>query len=71
MKTYCVHVYEAAHKYEDVKARTPEEAEAKVMHHFFNTTYDQISNVEVMRQCECGYDKDVENTKCDECGKKL
>ena len=73
MKTYCVHVYEVAHKYEDVKAESPEEAEDQAVNEFFHggKNWNHISNVEVMRQCECGNDNDVKNTKCNWCGKKL
>jgi hypothetical protein len=70
-KLYCVHVYEQCHEYENVKASSPREAEAKVMKREWNGDYENIQNVEVMRQCSCGYDNATSSKKCDDCGKKL
>ena len=69
MKTYCVHVFETPYKYENVRAKNEQEAEAKVINREWAGDYDEISNVEVMIQCDCGYDNDTDNKKCAECGK--
>lgn len=74
MKTrlYCVHVYEQCHEYENVRAKSPQEAEAKVIDREFNGDYETISQVEVMVQCtKCGTDNDPKDKKCQECGYKL
>ena len=70
-KTYCVHVYEQAHQYENIKATSPEQAEMIVIKREWNGDYNNIGSVEIMRQCDCGYDNELANRKCDECGKKL
>jgi hypothetical protein len=70
-KLYCVHVYERAYEYENVKAVSPARAEAQIVQREWAGNYDDISSIEVMRQCECGLDNDVERKKCDACGANL
>lgn len=71
MKTYCVHVYPRAHEYENVRAKTAQEAEDKIVAQEFAGDWSEVGSVEVMLQCECGQDNDKDNSKCEECGKKL
>jgi hypothetical protein len=70
LKTYCVHVYPAMIDYESIKAKSPEDAEDKVLRTEW-PMHNQVDHVEVMRQCDCGQDNDLDNKKCDSCGKKL
>tara|TARA_R100000049_G_C1852501_1_gene19193 strand:- start:50 stop:217 length:168 start_codon:yes stop_codon:yes gene_type:complete len=54
-------------------AESAEKAEEMVIQHRYRGLhdYEDLSEVIVMRQCECGYDNDKDNKKCDECGEKL
>jgi hypothetical protein len=71
-RKYCVHVYERPHEYENVEAKSPQEAEEKVIATEWAGDYERISQVEVMLQCEdCGLDNDQKNKRCEECGAKL
>ena len=70
-KKYCVHVYEVPHEYEDIMAESADKAEEIVINYEWAGDYQDISNVEVMRQCECGYDNDPKEKTCAECGEKL
>jgi hypothetical protein len=71
-KTYCVHVYERPREYENVKAKTSADAQAKIIDREWGGDWDDISSVEVMIQCDdCGTDNDTSNTKCEECGARL
>jgi len=56
--------------YENIEADSPEQAEQAVLDTEW-PDYESIDHVEVMRQCDCGYDNDTDNKKCDECGIKL
>ena len=70
-KRYCVHVYERR-DYEDILAENPQDAEDKVMREFYNTMYDDVSEVVVLLTCqECHLDNEPTNVNCDECGEKL
>ena len=69
-KLYCVHVIEQ-YEFEGVKTKTPQEAEDIIVRTQYANNYDNIREVVVMRQCECGYDNDNTNKTCDECGAKL
>ena len=69
-KMYCVHIYEKYHDYE-VEAVSPAKAEELVMKREWNGDYENIDQIEVMRTCECGYDNDLKDKKCAECGLKL
>lgn len=71
LKLYCVHVYERPHVFEDIAAKNPAEARGTVIKREWNGDYNLISHVEVMRECDCGYDNDVRNSTCDECGRPL
>jgi len=72
-KLYCVHVYPAMIDYESIKADTPDEAIQQVLDREwpYCDENQSIDHTEVMRQCECGYDNDITNKKCEDCGKKL
>ena len=70
-KTYCVHVYMRPYEYENVKAKSPQDAEDQILRREFPDT-EEVSNVEVMVQCpHCGTDNDTDNKKCEDCGRKL
>ena len=69
-KTYCVHVYPRMLDYENIEARSPEEAKMKVLDAEWPDT-DEYERVEVMRQCGCGTDNDVADKRCAECGETL
>lgn len=72
MKKYCVHVYMRPYMYEDVEAKSPQEAESKVIKREFAGDYDEIYQIEVMLTCQnCHTDNEPANKKCDECGKKI
>ncbi|NIQ15749.1 MAG: hypothetical protein GTO02_15540 [Candidatus Dadabacteria bacterium] len=70
-KKYCVHVYERPYQYENVMAENESKAEEMIIYNEWAGNYESIQNVEVMRQCDCGYDNDTSNKKCDECREKL
>ena len=74
-KNWCVRVYEEPHDLEDIMTATSQEAEKLGVQRFLAENSDKywhnISWVEVMRHCECGYDNDTEGTECDECGANL
>lgn len=70
-KNYCVHIF-VRHDYENVEAKNAQEAEDKIVNSQFAGNYEDISEVQVMLQCDnCGYDNEPTNKKCDECGVKL
>jgi|TARA_Y100000310_G_scaffold213575_1_gene214509 hypothetical protein len=71
-KQYCIHIFERT-DYEGIMAESAEKAEEMVIQHRYRGLhdYEDLSEVIVMRQCECGYDNDKDNKKCDECGEKL
>lgn len=69
-KLYCVHVYCYPQMYEDIEAVNPDEAEAKVFGEWAGRL-DDISHVEVKRQCRCGTDQDPSEQNCSECGRAL
>jgi len=71
MKTYCVHVYPAMIDYESIEADSPEKAKEVVLKLDWPDEYESIDHIEVMRQCDCGYDNDTADKKCAECGVKL
>ena len=73
MPKYCVHVSEVPHIYEDIEADSPQEAKDIVLRREFGSAgWDDISQVEVMLQCEqCGTDNDTGNATCEDCGAAL
>lgn len=56
--------------YENVRAETPDQAKAKILEGN-GWGYDDVHDVEVMRQCECGLDNDLDEKRCGGCGKSL
>lgn len=71
-KTYCVHIYKRAdvEYVESIKAKNPQEAELKAIAQR-GGDYDGIHSVEVMRECSCGTDNDLDEKRCQNCNKKL
>ncbi|NIQ13273.1 MAG: hypothetical protein GTO02_02335 [Candidatus Dadabacteria bacterium] len=70
-KKYCVHVFERPYQYENVIAENARKAEDIMINTEWARDYENIQNVEVMHQCDCGYDNDTSNKNCEECGEKL
>lgn len=69
-ETYCVHIYPRPYEYENIRAENPDKAKEQAIAEgrFF---WDDIDHIEVMRQCECGYDNEVDEMNCAECGVRL
>lgn len=70
MKTYCVHVYPRPTEYENVRAKTPDDAKTEVVARD-KWYWDDIDHIAVMRQCKCGQDNDVDEKTCQTCGETL
>jgi hypothetical protein len=71
LKVWCVHVTEHPRIFESIEATSAVGAKQLVLGQHYDENYDNVSYVEVMRECECGTDNDSDAKKCSACGVKL
>lgn len=74
-KKWCVHVY-VLHTISGIShcdnvSAAKEEGVKRYLAEGKKRFVDNISDIEVMRECECGMDNDTDNKRCEGCGAKL